>query len=380
MTTAGAACFRPGFAWAEAALDPHTAKIVENTIGVDTHNHIDVPMTDAERPGPDIDLRGEIKKSGLSAICMTFATDYQKGDPYARFHHAMDAMDRQLKRNDIKRAFTADDIRTAHHEHQPVVIQAIEGAHFLEGKLERVQEAYQRGLRHFGLLHDSNAPTPLGDVYTNPARYGGMTPFGIGVVRECNRLGILIDLAHCDMKTTQDALRASTKPVVISHTGPDWRLGNDPHMAQMMRPRLIGKEQAKMVASAGGAVGVWLHLTDTPLEYAQNLRALADVIGVESVIIGTDTKLTTPMPHLWGPSPGGDHHDGPGLPPGSQPGFRPGQRHPQVGERTNMAWEGETAGFYYTVADAMLKTGFTVNEIAKIGGGNYLRIFGETVD
>lgn len=91
-----------------------------------------------------------------------------------------------------------------------------------------MQEAYQRGLRHFGLLHDSDASTPLGDVYTNPARYGGMTAFGLDVVRECNRLGMLIDLAHCDMKTTQDAVHTSSKPVIISHTGPDWRLGNDP--------------------------------------------------------------------------------------------------------------------------------------------------------
>jgi membrane dipeptidase len=50
-----------------------------------------------------------------------------------------------------------------------------------------------------------------------------------------------------------------------------------------------------------------------------------------------------------------------------------------VGERTNQAWQDETAGFYYVVVDAMLKTGFTPEEIGKIGGGNFLRVFGEAV-
>jgi membrane dipeptidase len=247
---AGAAMLRrSGLAWAAEAIHPRVAGIVASTIGIDTHNHIDVPLTTAEMPGPDIDLSGEIKRSGLSAICMTFATDYQPGDAYDRFLKGIAAMDRQVERNQIKRPLTATDVRTAHTNHQPTVIQAVEGAHFLEGHLERVEQAYRRGLRHFGLLHDSDASVPLGDVYTNPPRYGGLTPFGASVIKECNRLGMLVDLAHASMETTQAALKVATRPVVVSHTGLDTRLGNDPHMAQMMRPRLISKEQAKVVAA-----------------------------------------------------------------------------------------------------------------------------------
>lgn len=58
--------------------DPRVAKIVANTIGIDTHNHIDVPLDKAELPGPELDLSGELKSSGLSAIVMTFATDYKR--------------------------------------------------------------------------------------------------------------------------------------------------------------------------------------------------------------------------------------------------------------------------------------------------------------
>jgi membrane dipeptidase len=364
MTAVAGITLRPRQGWAADSTDPRVTGIVAATVGIDTHNHIDVPLTADEMPGPDIDLRGETKRSGLAAICMTFATDYQRGDAYDRFLKGLASMDRQLKGNDVKRSFNAEDVRTAHKNSQPTVIQAVEGGHFLQGHLERVEEAYNRGLRHFGLLHDSDASEPLGDVYTNPPRFGGLTAFGTNVIKECNRLGMLIDLAHANVQTTEAALKVTTRPVIISHTGLDTQLGSNPPMAQMMRPRLIGKEQAKMVANAGGLIGVWTHLADTPRDYAKNIRALVDVIGVGHVCIGTDTKLTQP-----GARPGG----GPGQ------GRGPGQQNGRAGERTNQAWQDQTAGFYYVVVDAMLKTGFTPDEIGRIGGGNFLRVFGEAV-
>lgn len=372
---------RPHLGWAADITDPRVADIVANTIGIDTHNHVDVPLTAAEMPGPDIHLAGEMKQSGLSAICMTFATDYQPGDAYDRFLKGLAAMDRQLERNGMKRSLTPADVRDANKNRQPTVIQAVEGGHFLQGHLERVEEAYERGLRHFGLLHDSDASVPLGDVYTNSPRYGGLTQFGAAVIKECNRLGILIDLAHANVQTTEAALKVTSRPVIISHTGLDTQLGSDPRMAQMMRARLISKEQAKLVANAGGLVGVWTHLADTPLEYARNVRALVDIIGVDHVCVGTDTKLTQPSPRPSGPPPGGPRPDGP-SPGGSGPGGPPpggSGPSPRVGERTNQAWQDQTAGFYYVVVDAMLKAGFASDEIGKIGGGNYLRIFGAAV-
>ena len=82
--------------------------------------------------------------------------------------HEQRSENEQLQRNATKRSLTPADVRACHENGQPTVIQAVEGAHFLQGHLERVEEAYQRGLRHFGLLHDSDASVPLGDVYTNP--------------------------------------------------------------------------------------------------------------------------------------------------------------------------------------------------------------------
>jgi len=395
VTLAGAGTalmLNPLAAWATNGIDPRVAKIVADTMGIDTHNHIDVPLTAAEVPGPDINLAGELKKSGLAAICMTFAVDYQKlqnpGDAYERFKNGLASMDQQLARNGMKRSLNLADLRSAHKKHQPTVIQSVEGGHFLEGHLERLGEAYDRGLRHLTLLHDSDASVPLGDVFTNPARWGGLTAFGADVIRECNRLGILVDLGHASADTVAAALKVAKHPVIISHTGLDTRLGQNENMARMMRPRLISKEQAKIVADTGGVIGVWTHLAGSALEYAQNIRALVDVVGIDHVCIGTDTKLTPayrpagggfgPKPGEQGPPPGGmpgNRPDGP--PPGDKPHDGPngGPNRGKMDGGTNQTWPDQNTGFYYTVVEAMLNTGFNADEIGKIGGGNFCRVF-----
>ena len=382
----------PLLSWTNERVDPRVAAIVAKTMGIDTHNHIDVPLNASELPGPNVDLAVEMGKSGLAVICMTFAVDYQKlqnpGEAYDRFINGLIAMDKILENNKMKRSLNVSDLRSAHSKLKPTVIQSVEGAHFLEGHLDRLGVAYSRGLRHFGLLHDSDASVPLGDVYTNPPQWGGLTTFGADVIKECNRLGILVDLTHCSNDTINAALKVTTKPVVISHTGLDTRLGQNPSMARMMRPRLISKEQAKIVANTGGVIGVWTHLSDTPLEYAQNIRAMVEVIGIDHVCLGTDTKLTPsyrsagasdPKPGDPAPQPGGGN-------PGNQQDGHPGDKNSQnfpgagqnrnrVGERTNEVWQDQKAGFYYAVVDAMLKTGFSEDEIGKIGGGNFCRVF-----
>ena len=377
---------RSADAVAQDQVDPRVAAIVAKTIGIDTHNHIDVPFTAAEvpglaRPGPNVDLAGELKKSGLSAICMTFAVDRpalrNPGDAYERVKNGLASMDRLLESNNMKRSLNLGDLRAAHTKRQPTVIQSIEGGHFLEGYLERLEEAYKRGLRHLGLLHDNDASVPLGDVYTNPAKLGGLTAFGAKVIKECNRLGILVDLAHASNVTANAALKMATRPVIISHTSLNTQLGQNPVMANMMRPRLITKEQAKIVADAGGVIGVWTHLADTPLLYAQNIRALVEVIGIDHVCLGTDTKLTPSYrpPDGPGPQPGGGNAGSPPRDTNAQNGPGGSQNRGRPGERTNYAWADQTVGFYYAVVDAMLKVGFTEDEIGKVGGGNFCRVF-----
>lgn len=367
----------PLIGWAAETFDPRIAGIVAKTIGIDTHNHIDVPLNKSELPGPKIDLIGEMKKSGLSAICMTFAVDYQKltteGQAYERFLNGLTAMDKALEDNNMKRSLNLADIKTAHNKKQPTVIQSIEGAHFLEGHIERLEVAYKKGLRHLTLLHDNDASVPLGDVFTNPVQFGGLTPFGIEVIKECNRLGILVDLSHGTNEMVNVALKVSTKPVLVSHTGLDTRLGKNEFMSKMMRPRLISTEQAKIVANAGGVIGVWTHLADSPLEYAENIKAMVDIVGIDHVAIGTDTKLTPPYR-----SPNQkqeEHHDGDDKNKEKRTDKSGDKKPNKMGGGTNETWPDQKEGFYYVIVEALLKVGFTEAEIAKIGGGNFLRVF-----
>ena len=210
-----------------------------------------------------------------------------------------------------------------------------------------------------------------GDVYTNEPKYRGMTYFGVEVIRECNKLGILVDLTHASNDTLDLAIRVSSKPVLISHTGLDTRLGKNEQLAQMMLPRLISSRMAKFVANEGGLIGVWTHLADSPLEYAQNVRAMVEVVGIDHVCIGTDTKLTPAYrsPGNSGPQPGGNHTDQ------HQDGSLQDKNPRQSGQRTNKFWPNQSVGFYYAIVDALLKTSFTEEEIGKIGGENFCRVF-----
>ncbi|TDO21261.1 dipeptidase [Pedobacter duraquae] len=347
---AGALMSNPMIAWAAQEEDPQIASIVSSMIGIDTHNHVDVPFKKEDFTRQKYDLRAEINKSGFAAICMTFCVDrpnlINEGDAYERFLTSLDEMDDILKTNNMSRALNLKDLVNAHKNKQPTVIQSVEGGHFLEGKIERLEIAYKRGLRHLGLLHDNQSAFPLGDIYTDPAKFGGLTPFGIEVVQKSNQLGILVDLAHCNDEAINDAIEVSTKPLLVSHTGLNTQLGSNPEMAKGMMKRLISKEQAKILANAGGLVGVWNHFAETPLDYAKNIRAMVDVIGVEHVCIGTDTVMAS----------------------GEVNKDRPRRT-------TNTTWSNSKYGFFYEIVNAMLKTGFTKNEIVKIGGGNYCRIF-----
>ncbi|MDI9869529.1 dipeptidase [Flectobacillus roseus] len=343
--------------------DPRIVAIIKKTIAIDTHNHIDVPLKKEELPGPAVELNAEMKKSGLSAICMTFAVDYQKltyeGEAYERFVNGLDAMDKILENNQIKRAHNLSDLKKAHKSGTPTVIQSVEGGHFLEGKIERLEIAYQRGLRQLGLLHDNDASVPLGDIFTNPPKFNGLSDFGKGVVKECNRLGILIDLTHCSDAAINDALKISSKPVIVSHTSLNTQLGQNPNMAKMMMPRLISKEQAKIVADAGGLIGVWRHLTDSPSMYAQNIKAMVEVVGLDHVCLGTDTKLT---PAYRSPNANQNRPNNANQPK-------------RFGERTNEIWESQHSGYFYTVVEELLKLGLTEPEIIKICGANFCKVF-----
>ena len=122
-----------------------------------------------QKPQSNLDLAEEIKRSGLTAVCAAFRLDFNAREPYATFLQGLTAVDGLLGKDRLTRAMNLKDLQVAHDKGQPAIVQSIEGAHFLEGHLERVEEVYKRGLRHLQLLHDKGDKVkPLGDIYTEP--------------------------------------------------------------------------------------------------------------------------------------------------------------------------------------------------------------------
>jgi membrane dipeptidase len=335
-------------------VDPRVAQIVSRTIAVDMHNHMQIPYAKVPahaKPDPALDLAGEMKRSGFSAVIETYPPDdlwSTQPDEHYKYHlQALAFVDRLLASNHMRRALNMKDLQTAHDQGLPVIIQSAEGAQFVEGHLERVGESYKRGLRNLQLVHEQDdVVSPLGDVYTATPHFGGLTPFGGEVIRECNRLGIVVDLTHGTYEMVKAALKVARQPSLYSHTALQLESGNKNISADILR-RLFGKEEARAVADAGGVIGIWWRGAESTKEYVAGIKYMVDAVGVDHVGIGTDTDLT--------------------LVNGSLP-------------YTNGIWEDQDVGFFYAVAGEMLKQGFTPDEIGRIGGGNFCRVFAKVTE
>jgi hypothetical protein len=88
--------------------------MVAKAVGINTHNHVDVPLTAADMPGPDIDLSDEMKRSGLSAICRRLRPTTKPAMRTSAFLDGLASMDRQLEPSSMKRSLTRADVRIAH--------------------------------------------------------------------------------------------------------------------------------------------------------------------------------------------------------------------------------------------------------------------------
>jgi membrane dipeptidase len=212
------------------------------TIGIDMHNHV-YPAGTAPHPqnsqprrqeeqqqAPDPSMAEELKRSALTAVCASYVLDFapndKPGEARDNFLRWLTAIDAQLEKEHMHRALNLKDLQAAHQHGQPTIVQTVEGAQFIEGRLERVEEVYKRGVRHLQLLHQQDDLMSVGrrDHVACPARGDG---FWTKVVKECNRLGILVDLAHARPETVLGALKVATQPLGIPHR-PDGRTGGNP--------------------------------------------------------------------------------------------------------------------------------------------------------
>jgi membrane dipeptidase len=160
-----------------------------------------------------------------------------------------------------------------------------EGAGFTEDKLELLDQAYAQGLRHVQLVHYIR--NGLGDFQTERPQHDGLTELGVKVIQACNRLGILVDLAHSTNAVIDRALEVSRVPVIWSHSA----ITSAQFSWQNGKARLLNIDYAKKIAQRGGSIGLWaLQSTvgNAPDGYASELMRMVDAVGPEHVMFGTD--------------------------------------------------------------------------------------------
>jgi membrane dipeptidase len=117
---------------------------------------------------------------------------------------------------DFEMAYTAADVRQIHHSHKIASLIGIEGGHQINNSLAALRQMYDLGARYMTLTHSRN--TGWADSATDAPVHHGLTEFGKDLVREMNRLGMLIDLSHVSPQTMSAVLAISEAPVIFSHS------------------------------------------------------------------------------------------------------------------------------------------------------------------
>lgn len=146
---------------------------------------------------------------------------------------------------DLALAFTADDMEKARENGRIASLMGAEGGHSIACSLATLRAFYALGVRYMTLTHNDNVP--WADSATDEPAAGGLTRFGEEVVREMNRLGMLVDLSHVAPSTMRHALRVSQAPVVFSHSS---------SRAVCDHPRNIPDDVLKSLAGNGGVAMV----------------------------------------------------------------------------------------------------------------------------
>jgi membrane dipeptidase len=321
---------------ASAALD-----VLRKSISVDVHTHGGTTGITSQAP-PNSDLANGMRAGSLAVACLADVPDGpilgrnpagvlaalrtpEPGQLYKYHLGRLDWVDEMVANHGLRRALSAADLEAAHAAGQPSVVGDVEGLDFLEGKLERLEQAHQRGVRHVQLVHYT--PNDIGDFQTGVITHQGLTSFGAEVIRACHRLGFVCDVAHATEDTVKQAVKVATKPLLLSHTA----LSGSPAMGPTpLAGRQISRDHARAIAETGGAIGIW-HFFPSLKNYVDGLREMVDVVGVEHVCIGTDQQVA----------------------PGSLQDYSQ----------------------WVQLVAAMLGGGFSPEEAGKIAGGNYMRIF-----
>lgn len=242
------------------------------TIAAMRQGHVAAACFNGVADFPTLDARG----GGLTPV-----REFEPGEAYTYYCAQIENLKALVTRGDMSLVLAPVDVETARSADQIGAILGMEGAEFLEGDLGRVERSFADGVRVLTLVHYFRGGV-VGDVMTSAPVHGGLSSFGRDAVKEMNRVGVLVDVSHCSEQTAYDALEVATKPLLITHT--DIEGGN------RRNARFVSEGLARAVAEADGVVGAWpagiaLH---TLGEYVERIIELVDLLGEDHVCIGTD--------------------------------------------------------------------------------------------
>jgi membrane dipeptidase len=266
----------------QRALQIHRRAIV-----IDTHNDVTTPMTnnDYDLSGtPPAPYRTNIERMKQGGLTAEFFSLYirpwyvENGGSTRRTLDMIDAVYRAVERhpNDLMLATSVADIRRAKRQRKIAALMGIEGGHAIEDSLAVLRKFYRLGVRYMTLTW--NNTNNWADAGRGEKKHNGLSEFGKEVVREMNRLGMLIDVSHVSDKTMSDALDISKAPIIASHSSA---------RALSDVSRNIPDDLLKRIAKNGGVVHVnfYTAFVDTKTVAPQNaerntrLKAQQDAIN-----------------------------------------------------------------------------------------------------
>jgi membrane dipeptidase len=177
----------------------------------------------------------------------------------------LDATVEQIRRhsNDLTLATCSHEVRAARDEGKIAVLLGVEGGHAIDNNLDVLRVFFERGVRYMTLTH--NAATDWADSSNQSPRHEGLTDFGREVIREMNRLGMLVDISHVSDQTFYHVLEVSRAPVIASHSC---------CRAICNAPRNMSDEMIKALAAHGGVIHITFHSAFLSQQYADAGQSL----------------------------------------------------------------------------------------------------------
>jgi len=270
----GLACMS-SFLGAQDNVSERAARLHRQAIVVDLH--IDTPqrMLDEDFDLGPRDAKGHVdlprmKEGGLDAAFFSIYVDMDRYAGEAATKRALrliDSVYAQVERHpdQLMMAVTAADIRSAHSQGKIALLMGMEGGTPIADDLGLLRDFYRLGVRYMTLTHGRN--NNWVDSSTDMPRHNGLTEFGKDVVRELNRLGMLVDISHVSDKAFSDALEVSQAPLIASHSSA---------RALANVPRNMTDDMIRALAAKGGVVHVNYHAPFLDKSYADARARLRD--------------------------------------------------------------------------------------------------------